>query len=157
MAERKHLSAPLPTTKMPPSVPYILTNEAAERFAFYGMSSILVVFMTQNLLGPGGVLSPMADESARAWFHLFTAAVYFMAIVGALISDLWFGKFKTIIWFCAGVLRRLLHLDARPHAAGSDRGADPDRHGLGHHQALRLRQRRRPVRALQQAPDPESL
>ena len=99
MAERKHLSAPLPTTKMPPSVPYILTNEAAERFAFYGMSSILVVFMTQNLLGPGGVLSPMADESARAWFHLFTGAVYFMAIVGALISDLWFGKFRTIIWF----------------------------------------------------------
>ncbi len=80
-------------------VPYILANEAAERFAFYGMSSILVVFMTQNLLGPGGVLKVMADESARAWFHWFTAAVYFMAIVGAVISDLWLGKFKTIIWF----------------------------------------------------------
>jgi len=99
MTSGKHLNAPLPTTKMPPSVPYILANEGAERFAFYGMSSILVVFMTKNLLGPGGMLNPMADESARAWFHWFTAAVYFMAIVGALISDLWFGKFKTIIWF----------------------------------------------------------
>lgn len=99
MASSKHLSAPLPTPKMPPSVPYILTNEAAERFAFYGMSSILVIFMTKNLMGPGGVLNVMGDESAREWFHWFTAAVYFMAIVGAVISDVWFGKFKTIIWF----------------------------------------------------------
>jgi POT family proton-dependent oligopeptide transporter len=106
MAESKHLSAPLPTTKMPPSVPYILANETAERFAFYGMSSILVIFMTSNLLGPGGVLKPMGDEPATAWFHWFTAAVYFMAIVGAVVSDLWLGKFKTIMWFslvyCAG-------------------------------------------------------
>jgi len=99
MAQNKHLSAPLATTKMPPSVPYILTNEAAERFAFYGMSSILVVFMTKYLLGPGGTLSVMADESAKAWFHWFTAAVYFMSIVGAVISDIWLGKFKTILWF----------------------------------------------------------
>ncbi|MGE5293988.1 MAG: POT family MFS transporter, partial [Solirubrobacterales bacterium] len=99
MATSKNLSAPLSTTKMPPSVPYILANEGAERFAFYGMSSILVVYMTKYLLGPGGALSPMADESAKAWFHWFTAAVYFMSIVGAVVSDLWFGKFKTIIWF----------------------------------------------------------
>jgi len=99
MARSKHLSAPLATTKMPPAVPYILANESAERFAFYGMSSILVIFMTNNLL--------MADESAREWFHLFTGSVYFMAIVGALISDRWLGKFKTIIWFalvyCVGL------------------------------------------------------
>lgn len=100
MASSKHLSAPLPTTKMPPSVPYILANECAERFAFYGMSSILVVFMTQSLLGPGGVLKPMADEKATAWFHWFTAGAYFMSIVGAIVSDLWLGKFKTIISFC---------------------------------------------------------
>ena len=99
MARREHLTAPLPTTKMPPGVPYILTNEAAERFAFYGMSAILVVFMTQNLMGPGGGPAVMADESAKAWFHWFTASVYFMAIVGAVISDAWLGKFKTIIAF----------------------------------------------------------
>ncbi len=99
MARSEYLKAPLPTSKMPPSVPYILANEAAERFAFYGMSSILVIFMTNNLMGPGGALNVMADESAREWFHWFTAAVYFMAIMGAVISDLWFGKFRTIIWF----------------------------------------------------------
>ncbi|NLZ07631.1 MAG: POT family MFS transporter [Phycisphaerae bacterium] len=106
MAKREYLTAPLPSEKMPAGIPYILTNEAAERFAFYGMSSILVVFMTQNLMGANGVLRVMTDESARKWFHLFTGAVYFMAIVGAVISDRWFGKFKTILWFslvyCAG-------------------------------------------------------
>jgi len=108
MGQSKHLSAPAPTKGMPPSVPYILANEATERFAFYGMSSILVVFMTKYLLGPDGALSVMSDESARKWFHWFTGGVYLMAIAGAVISDLWLGKFKTIIWFslvyCLGFL-----------------------------------------------------
>jgi len=106
MAERKYLTAPLPSKKMPAGMPYILSNEAAERFAFYGMTSILIVFMTKYLMGPNGVLSVMADETATAWFHWFTAAVYVLAIVGAVISDAWLGKFRTIILFsvvyCAG-------------------------------------------------------
>jgi len=113
MARREYLTAPLPAKKMPPSVPYILTNEAAERFAFYGMSSILVVFMTGHLLARSGALAVMGAEPAKEWFHWFTAAVYFMAIVGALLSDLWLGKFRTIIGFslvyCIGFF--LLALD----------------------------------------------
>ena len=41
----------------------------------------------------------MGKESAKEWFHWFTAAVYFIPILGAIISDVWLGKFKTIIWF----------------------------------------------------------
>jgi POT family proton-dependent oligopeptide transporter len=99
MTKDKYLTAPLPSTKMPAGIPYILTTEAAERFAFYGMSSILVVFMTRYLMGPGGKLDVMGDEPAKAWFHWFTSAVYFMPLVGAVISDVWLGKYKTIIWF----------------------------------------------------------
>jgi len=99
MTKSRLLTAPVPSKKMPGSMPYILANEAAERFAFYGMSSILMVFMTKYLMGPNGVLAVMAEEPAKAWFHLFTGAVYFMAIVGAVISDVWLGKFKTIILF----------------------------------------------------------
>ncbi len=113
MARREYLTAPLPTKRMPTSVPYILTNEAAERFAFYGMSSILVVFMTGHLMSRSGALAVMGAEPAKEWFHWFTAAVYFMAIAGAVISDVWLGKFKTIIVFslvyCVGFL--LLALD----------------------------------------------
>jgi POT family proton-dependent oligopeptide transporter len=108
MASREHLTAPIPTTKMPPSVPYILTNEASERFAFYGMSSILVVFMTGHLMSRGGALAVMGDEAAKEWFHWFTAAVYFIPIFGAILSDVWLGKFKTIVSFsllyCVGFL-----------------------------------------------------
>lgn len=99
MARRERLTAPLPTTKTPPGVPYILTNEATERFAFYGATSILTVFMTQNLVGGDGSPAVMSDESAKEWFHLFTAAVYFIPILGAIVSDIWLGKFKTIIGF----------------------------------------------------------
>ncbi|MGD2094967.1 MAG: POT family MFS transporter [Phycisphaerales bacterium] len=99
MAKSKYLTSPVPSKKMPTGIPYILTTEAAERLAFYGMSSILIVFMTKYLMGPNGTLNAMADEPAKAWFHLFTGAVYFMAIVGAVISDVWLGKYKTIIWF----------------------------------------------------------
>ncbi|OHB79734.1 MAG: peptide transporter [Planctomycetes bacterium RBG_16_55_9] len=106
MAKNKYLTAPVASEKMPAGIPYILTTEAAERFAFYGMSSILVVFMTKHLMASSGQLAVMADEPAKAWFHYFTAAVYFMPLIGAVISDVWLGKFKTIIWFslvyCAG-------------------------------------------------------
>jgi len=99
MAESKYLTAPIASKKMPAGMPCILATEATERFAFYGMSSILVVFMTRYLVGPNGVLNVMANEPAKAWFHWFTSAVYFMPLIGAVLSDVWLGKFKTIIWF----------------------------------------------------------
>jgi len=99
MAESKYLSAPVPSKKMPAGIPYILTTESSERFAFYGMSSILIVFMTRYLMGSNGTPDVMGDEPAKAWFHWFTSAVYFMPLIGAIISDVWLGKFKTIIWF----------------------------------------------------------
>lgn len=106
MAKSKYLTAPIPSKKMPPGMTCILATEASERFAFYGMSSILVVFMTKNLMGAHGTLDVMAEDPAKKWFHLFTSAVYFMPLIGAVISDVWLGKFKTIIWFsmvyCAG-------------------------------------------------------
>jgi dipeptide/tripeptide permease len=45
MAQREYLTAPVPSTQMPAGMPYIFVNEAAERFAFYGMTSILVAFI----------------------------------------------------------------------------------------------------------------
>ena len=37
---------PTDSARMPPGIPYIVGNEAAERFSFYGMKAILAVFMT---------------------------------------------------------------------------------------------------------------
>ena len=91
---------------MPPGVPYIVGNEAAERFSFYGMRSILAVFMTTYLLGANGQLQVMSENEAGAWFHNFVAAAYFFPLAGAVISDCFWGKYRTILIlslvYCAG-------------------------------------------------------
>lgn len=92
---------------MPGGVPYIISNEAAERFSFYGMRTILVIFMTQYLWlmdGAGG--EPMSKTQATAYYHDFVAWVYFTPLLGALLSDVFLGKYRTIILlslvYCVG-------------------------------------------------------
>ena len=82
---------------MPRGIPYIIANEAAERFSYYGMKTILVIFMTQYLLGANGALDPMGDEEAKGWYHTFNAAVYYTPILGAILSDWLLGKYRTIL------------------------------------------------------------
>jgi len=106
-------TAPAPSSEMPGGVPFIVANEAAERFSYYGMRSILVVFMTQHLLDASGAAAPMGDTEAREWFHAFAAAVYFTPLVGAVLSDVLLGKYRTILAlslvYCAGHLALALN------------------------------------------------
>ncbi len=91
---------------MPKGIPYIVGNEAAERFSFYGMRAILYIFMTDHLLDASGNFAGMDKEIATQWQHRFVFAVYFFPIVGAVLSDWLFGKYRTIIWlslmYCVG-------------------------------------------------------
>ena len=88
---------PLASTQMPTGIPYIVGNEAAERFSFYGMRAILVVFMTQHLVDAAGKLDVMSEAEAKGWYHLFVSAVYFTPVLGALVSDALLGKYRSII------------------------------------------------------------
>ena len=91
---------------MPPGIPYIIGNEAAERFSFYGMRSILAIFMTTYLMNGHGQLAVMDAQEAAAWFHEFVFGVYFLPILGAIVSDGFLGKYRTIlslsIVYCLG-------------------------------------------------------
>jgi POT family proton-dependent oligopeptide transporter len=102
----KYLTAPVARSDMPGGIPYIIGNEAAERFSFYGMRAILVVFMTQHLVDSSGALHVMSEEEAKGWYHLFVSAVYLTPLLGALLSDGLLGKYRTIILlslvYCAG-------------------------------------------------------
>ena len=89
----KYRTAPVASPAMPRGIPFIVGNEAAERFSFYGMRTILVVFMTQYLMNSSGQLDVMGEEEAKGYFHLFVSAVYFTPLLGALISD---GRFCNI-------------------------------------------------------------
>jgi POT family proton-dependent oligopeptide transporter len=98
-AGHKYRTAPVPSLKMPKGIPYIIGNEAAERFSFYGMKGILVIFMTSYLYMMTGATGheSMPEPKAIANYHLFTTAVYFTPILGALIADILLGKYLTII------------------------------------------------------------
>jgi len=93
---------------MPGGIPYIVGNEAAERFSYYGMRTILVIFMTRYLVDSGGESAVMGEVEARSYYHLFSSAVYFFPLLGALISDSVWGKYRTILTlsvvYCLGHL-----------------------------------------------------
>jgi POT family proton-dependent oligopeptide transporter len=97
MASAQYRTAPANSSEMPKGIPYIIGNEAAERFSFYGMKAVLVIFMTQYLRDSGGELAVLSDAEATTNYHLFTSAVYFTPIAGALLADVFLGKYRTIV------------------------------------------------------------
>ena len=94
---RGYATAPVKTTGMPPGIWYIVGNEAAERFSFYGMNAILTAFMAHYLRDSHGTLAPMNDSDAVAYSSLFISAVYFTPFLGAILSDAYWGKFRTVV------------------------------------------------------------
>ena len=106
--ERKLADRACPIGRNAQRHPYIIGNEAAERFSFYGMKTILFVFMTTYLLNSDGAIDPMSDSEASVWYHIFTFAVYLTPLLGAIIADVFLGKYVTIIVlslvYCAGHL-----------------------------------------------------
>ena len=99
-------TAPLSTEKMPPGIPYIISNEAAERFSFYGMKAALAVFLANYLGVLGG--SNLSEAQATTYVSWFNTAVYLTPLLGAVISDAFCGKYRTIvslsIVYCLGHL-----------------------------------------------------
>jgi POT family proton-dependent oligopeptide transporter len=77
--------------RMPRGIPFIVANEFAERFCYYGINAILTVYMTQFLR--------MGDADATTWHSLFKSGAYFFPLLGAIVSDVFWGKFRTIITF----------------------------------------------------------
>ena len=80
---------------MPGGIPYIISNEAAERFSFYGMKAALAVFLANYLGVLGG--ESMSEAKATAYVSFFNSAVYLTPLFGALVADIFFGKYRTII------------------------------------------------------------
>lgn len=84
--------------RWPAQIKYIVGNEAAERFSYYGMKGILALYITN-------VLMQTKDEATNI-IHLFGFVNYFMPVVGAWVSDRLWGRYKTILWislaYCVG-------------------------------------------------------
>ncbi|HVU35103.1 MAG TPA: peptide MFS transporter [Opitutaceae bacterium] len=96
----------------PRGLGYLGFTEAWERFSYYGMQTLLVLYMTRQLLLPGhveriagfkwfrgllewhGPLSTVALASAI--FGLYTGLVYVTPIAGGIIADRWLGRTRTV-------------------------------------------------------------
>jgi len=79
------------SNQMPKGIPYIVANEFAERFCYYGINTILAVYMTQTL--------HFGQARATVWGHMFKVSAYFFPMLGAIISDVLWGKYRTILTF----------------------------------------------------------
>ncbi|HVW95108.1 MAG TPA: MFS transporter [Mucilaginibacter sp.] len=99
-----------PKSRFPKSVPYIIGNEAAERFSFYGMRSILTLFLVNEFFNPTNnpSLSTVADAKANALNHYFVMLAYALPFVGGLVADWFTGKYRLILYisivYCIGHL-----------------------------------------------------
>ncbi|KFU96134.1 Solute carrier family 15 member 1, partial [Chaetura pelagica] len=73
----------------PLSIFFIIINEFCERFSYYGMKAVLVLYFKYFL--------KWDNNFSTAIYHTFLALCYLTPILGALIADSWLGKFKTIV------------------------------------------------------------
>ncbi|XP_051986243.1 solute carrier family 15 member 1b [Xyrauchen texanus] len=74
----------------PLSIFFIVVNEFCERFSYYGMRAVLVLYFRYFL--------HWDDDFATTIYHTFVALCYLTPILGAIIADSWLGKFKTITY-----------------------------------------------------------
>src|SRR6516225_1160986 len=95
--------------RMPRSTWFIVSTEACERFSFYGMTSILTLYL-QHLFLQHNAATPTIDVEAAAFakerVHLFNAAVYYLPLLGGFLADKYFGRYRTILglslFYCLG-------------------------------------------------------
>ena len=75
-------------TGFPSSIYYIVGNAFCERFSYYWMKAILILYLTR-------VLS-LGDNTATAVFHSFSMLCYFTPLFGAMLADGWLGKYRWV-------------------------------------------------------------
>ncbi|MEF9977795.1 MAG: MFS transporter [Thermomonas sp.] len=94
-----------PSARLPRQIPFIIGNEACERFSFYGMRNILVQFLVSSVI-LAYIPEAQREGAAKDVFHSFVIGVYFFPLLGGWLADRFFGKYNTVLWFsliyCAG-------------------------------------------------------
>ena len=93
-----------PQGTMPRQIPFIIGNEACERFSFYGMRNVLTDFLVGYLLI--SLAEAERQPAAKEVFHVFVMGVYFFPLLGGWLSDRFLGKYRVIFWlslvYCVG-------------------------------------------------------
>jgi POT family proton-dependent oligopeptide transporter len=98
----------------PRALAFLFGTEMWERFSYYGMRALLVLYMTKYLLlsGPAGNVAGLAavrdaleaifgpldtQPLASQIYGFYTALVYLTPILGGLVADRWLGQRRTVV------------------------------------------------------------
>jgi len=73
----------------PKHIGFIIGNEFCERFSYYGMRSVLLLYLRNYL--------KWDDDTSTSVYHAFTVLAYFFPVLGGIIADSYWGKYKTIV------------------------------------------------------------
>jgi proton-dependent oligopeptide transporter, POT family len=93
---------------------YLAFTEAWERFSFYGMTALVVLYMLNQLLLPGHVehiggfatfrsgmepiVGPLSTQAlASQIYGLYSGFVYFTPLLGGMIADRWIGQRNAVV------------------------------------------------------------
>jgi POT family proton-dependent oligopeptide transporter len=107
-------AAPAELFGHPKGLSFLFATEMWERFSYYGMRALLVLYMTKYLLLPGhaehvaglaavrrgleSLFGPLALQPlASQIYGFYTALVYFTPILGGLLADRMLGRRRTVI------------------------------------------------------------
>lgn len=98
----------------PRGLAYLAFTEAWERFSYYGMTALVLLYMNQQLLLPGhiehvagmagfrhaleSVFGPLNTQALSSQIYgLYTGFVYFTPIIGGYVADRWLGARRTVV------------------------------------------------------------
>jgi proton-dependent oligopeptide transporter, POT family len=93
---------------------FLAFTECWERFSYYGMTALVVLYMVDELLLPAhvgrvaglaplraaleGLSGPLSSQAlASQIFGLYTGFVYFTPLLGGLIADRWTGQHNAVV------------------------------------------------------------
>ncbi|EJW73902.1 hypothetical protein WUBG_15192 [Wuchereria bancrofti] len=77
----------------PPGVFFMLGNEFCERFSFYGMRAVLILYLITE--------HHFSESKASLFYHSFIAFAYISPLLGSIAADNYFGRFRVILWMSA--------------------------------------------------------
>ncbi|VIO96173.1 Uncharacterized protein BM_BM4491 [Brugia malayi] len=77
----------------PPGVFFMLGNEFCERFSFYGMRAVLILYLITE--------HHFTESKASLFYHSFIAFAYISPLLGSVAADNYFGRFRVILWMSA--------------------------------------------------------
>lgn len=78
----------------PPGLYLLFVTEMWERFSYYGMRAMLVLYMVASTTD-GGL--GFADKKATSWYGTYTSLVYLTPLIGGFLADRFLGTHRSMV------------------------------------------------------------